>query len=275
MSPLAAVFAPLIVAYLATAAWIWHGWIHPESYYAHGPLLVLVAAFMAWAWRDRWSAAAGRVDPRAWVLLGPGLFAHLCGAALTIDSLSAASLCLSVPGAVWLAFGPDRLRAVLPIIMLLAFAVPLPMIVTERAAFELKEYATDAGLGLGNLLGVGAVRDGAAIAFPGRAGQLIVAAPCSGLRSLVSLLTLGYCVAFFLGSQRGSRRWILLGLAGPIALLSNVVRIAAICAVGRVFGVRAAGGVGHDVVNVAMWIVDLLALLAFDAWLRSRARRAS
>lgn len=268
-----AVFLPLLVAYGATWPWIWGSWHFREAYYEHCPIVVGLAAVMVWWRRDRLAAIAPAIEPRGWWLLGPGLALHLVGSALVIDSLSAASLILSVPGAVLLAEGRGRFRALLPILGLLPFVIPMPLVVSGRVAFELKEFAVTAGLSIANLFGAGAERTGASIAFTGVDGTLLVADPCSGLRSLVALVTLGYALAFFLGDQRGLRRWVILVASAPIAILSNSLRIAAICLIARAFGVDTAKGAGHESANVIAWTLDLVALIGLDALLTKRWRR--
>src|SRR5690606_3525813 len=153
-------------------------------------------AWLLWARRASWTALPARIDPKGWLLLGPALLAHLAGAALTIDSLSAASIALAVPGAVWLAQGSRRLRALLPVLALVLFAIPAPLVVQGRLAFELKEIAVDSGVLLANAAGTAAFRSGAELRIPGAETGLLVADACSGLRSLVALVTLGYCLAF-------------------------------------------------------------------------------
>jgi exosortase len=272
VSRLLGVLLPLCVAYAGTFGWLYESWGFGEAYYAHGPLVVAFAALVVFRWRNRLTEKEAGWDPRGWLLLGPGLFLHLCGAALMIDSLSGASLILSVPGAIWLAYGLPRLSILAPVLGLIPFIVPLPIAVQGKLAFQLKEFAIQAGLVIANALGADAHRTGAEIGFPGIEGSLIVADPCSGLRSLVALITLGYCVAFFLGTRAGARPWILLAAAGPIAVLTNVLRIAAICWIARFVSVEFASGRGHDIASVAIWVVDLGMLLGLDAWL-SRLRR--
>jgi exosortase len=263
---------PLLVAYAPTLVWVWESWMLPDSYYAHGPLLPLVAAVAIWLRRRELAGAAGGAQARGWLLLGPGLLLHLCGAALTIDSLSAASLLLTAPGAVWLAAGSGRLRMLWPVLGLLLFALPMPMFVSGRAAFELKEIAVTAALGLANLFGADVARTGAHVTVLGTDGTLEVADACSGLRSLVALATLGYCVAFFAGPRRGLRPWVLVAVSLPIAVAANILRIAGICLVGRHSGVEAATGSGHDLMTAGAWVFALIVLLAADAALLRRRR---
>jgi len=267
--PLLAVFLPLLVAYGVTLRWIYDIWSLPDSYYSHGPLLPFVAAVVLWLRRARWRGVPAVPDGRAWWLLALALILHLAGAALMVDSLSAASLVLALPAAVWLAFGAARTVAILPVVLLVVFAVPLPMFVSGRLAFELKEVAVGSALTVCGWIGVEVSRVGANLFVPPQAEPLVVADACSGLRSLIALVTIGYCVAFFLGSQRGARRWVILAAAVPIACVTNVLRIVAICVVARSSGVAYATGVAHDLANVFEWGVDLALLLSVDiAWSR-------
>ncbi|MBK8977558.1 MAG: exosortase/archaeosortase family protein [Planctomycetes bacterium] len=273
MRVLLAIGVPLVLAYATTVSWVVRSWFYEGSYYAHGPLVALLAAAIVWARRRRFLATPGRLDPRGWLLLGPGLLGHLAGAALTIDSVSAASMLLSVPGAVLLAGGPRRFAVVASVVGLLPFMLPMPLFVTGKLAFELKEFAVGAGLALANAFGLGGERVMAEIHVPGVAQPLLVADPCSGLRSLVALITLGYCLAFFTGSQTGARRWLVLAVSGPVAIATNVVRIAAICWLARSFGADFATGTGHDVLNILVWCLDLGILVGLDAvWTRLRRR---
>lgn len=275
MNVMLAVFLPLTLAYAKALWWCVEMWWLPEGYYSHGLLVAPLMAFLLWWRRPEWSQVQARPDPRGWLLLGPGLFLHLGGAALTIDSLSAASLLLSVPGAVWLAWGLERLRRIGSVLGLLLFAVPLPLFVTGRIAFQLKEVAVNAGVGLANVFGLGAVRDIALVRIPGQAEGLLVADACGGLRSLLAMLTIAWCIAFFTGPRGSVRRIVLLLASGPLALTVNALRIAGICWSARWFGTAFAGGTGHELWNVVAWIVDLALLLAIDALLRRRLRPVS
>ena len=270
MKTLLGVFLPLLVAYAPTLSWCVDRWNAPTEYFAHCWLVPLVAAAMLWARRRTWGAAPLQRDRRGLWLLVPGLVLHAVGVLLMIDSWSAASLCLSVPGAVWFAFGRQRLRGMWPVVWLVLFVVPLPIYVEGRLAFVLKEWAVEGGAWLANGLGVGVVRRGDLLQPRGVAGALYVADACGGLRSLLAMTTLAYCLAFFVGRPRLGRVVTLLLAAAPIAVAANVVRIAALCLLARWFGVPFAEGTGHSIANVVEWIADVAVLLLLDRWLSRR-----
>lgn len=275
MNAVVAVFLPLLLAYATALHWCWDLWTIDDGYFAHGPLVPMVMLGVVWARRQQWSRQPAGFDARgAWLLL-PALLLHLGGAALTIDSLSAASLVLAVPGAALLALGRQRLRGQWPVLWLWAFAVPLPIYVTGRIAFELKEVAVRGGVWLAQASGLDVAREGAFLHVPGQETPLDVADPCGGLRSLLAMVTLVYCVAFFLGPATATRRTLLLIAAAPVAVFVNLLRIGAICWAAHFYGTGFATGAGHDWLNAAAWIVDLAVVLGFDALLSRSAGAAT
>jgi exosortase len=270
-APTTKLLAPLLLAYVGSLVWIWDMWFFREAYYSHGPIVVLASLWLVYDRRRDWQRAPSALCGAGWWLLGPALLVHAVGGALTIDSLSAASLVPAVAGVVWIAQGPSRLRTLLPILGLLLFAVPTPLVVQSRMAFELKEWAVEGGLALAQFVGVDAERFSSEVRIAGQSGSLIVADACSGLRSLVALITLGYGIAFFMGTQSGPRRWVILAAAAPVAVATNAVRIGLICMLASAYGTEFASTTGHDWVSGAVWLVDLGILMGIDALL-SRKR---
>ncbi|MBL8753652.1 MAG: exosortase [Planctomycetes bacterium] len=264
MTPFVAVFLPLLVAYAPTWWWCMQRWSAETQYFAHGWLVPFVATWLVWQRRATWSSVERGTDLRAWWLLGPALLLHLAGALLMVDSWSAASLCLAVPGAAWLALGRARLRGLWPVLGLVFFLVPLPIYVEGRVAFELKEAAVVGGTWLADLFGLDVERHGDHLHLRDAPGALYVAPACGGLRSLLAMSTLAYCLAFFLGGTSWLRRAVLLVAAPLFAIAANSVRIAVLCAFLRWRGAEFAHGFGHDLANVGEWVALLAALLLLD-----------
>jgi len=275
MKPLLWIFLPLLLAYASTLGWCIDRWNSPGGYFEHCWLLPPLAAALLW-WRRRdYLRRPARIELAGFWLLGPALLMHLAGAAWMIDSLSAASLVLAVPGAAWLALGRERLRGQWPVLWLVCFLVPAPIYVEGRLTFVLKEFAIAHGTNLANLLGAGLVRSGADLQLQGTDQRLFVADACSGLRSLLAMLTVAYCLAFFIGSRHLLRRGLLLALALPIAVLANVARIALLCLLARWFGVPFTDSYGHDLANALEWLAALASLWLLDSLWLSRLGKAS
>jgi exosortase len=264
MTTLWLVFAPLLVAWGTAIVWCAERWNAPTQYFEHCWLVPAIAAFVVWRRRAQWSAEPRAADARGWWLLAPALALHAAGAALMIDSWSATSLVLAVPGACWLALGRARLRGHWPIVWLVLFAVPMPIYVEGRVAFVLKEFAVQSGAALGNLLGADVVRTADHLQPRGMQGALFVADACGGLRSLLAMLTVAYCLAFFWGGTAWLRRTVLFAAAPALAIGANIARIALLCVFARHGGVPFAESTGHTLANVAEWVLVLIALLGLD-----------
>jgi exosortase len=274
MMPTLLLLLPLFVAYATTLQWCVDRWNAPTEYFAHCWLVPVIGAVVVW-WRRRdWRQRPAAIDPRGWWLLGPGLLLHLAGALLMVDSWSAMSLVLTVPGAAWLALGRHRLHGLWPVVWLVLFAVPLPMYVEGRLAFVLKEFAVQGGAALANLFGADVLRLGDRLQPRGIDGALYVADACGGLRSLLAMLTMAYCLACFVGAASVWRRLLLLVAAPLLAIAANTLRIAVLCLFARAFGVPFAEGTGHTLANIAEWVALVLALLGLDGltgrWFQAR-----
>ncbi len=260
------VFAPLLLAYLTALQWCVDRWNAPTQYYEHCWLVPAIGAFVVWRRRPVWSKSVASVDRRGLWLLAPALCMHFVGAALMIDSLSATSLALAVPGAAWFALGRARLAGLWPVLWLSLFLVPAPIVVEGWTAFVLKDFAVGGGAGLAGLLGADLERRGSELVLRG-GGSLYVADACGGLRSLLAMVTISYCLAFFVGAASWRRRAGLLALALPVAVGANIVRIAGLCLMAQWFGVPFAEGTGHTIANVVEWAAAVAALVAIDALL--------
>ncbi|MFN0186413.1 MAG: exosortase/archaeosortase family protein, partial [Aquabacterium sp.] len=271
MNAFFAIFLPLLIAYGVTLQWCVDRWNAPTQYFAHCWLVAPVAAFVLWWRRAEWRDRPAAYGVGGWLLLAPALVLHLLGALLMVDSWSALSLILAIPGAAWVALGRHRLHGQWPVLWLSLFLVPAPMYVEGRLAFLLKEIAVAGGSTLANLLGAGVVRAGDRLSPTGLPGSLFVADACGGLRSLLAMMTMAWCLVFFFGSSRGGRRLLVLAAAPFLAIAANITRIAVLCLFARWFGVPFAEGTGHTLANAAEWLSLLLLLIGLDAWLGRRA----
>ncbi len=136
--------------------------------------------------------------------------------------LSRFSLLLVLAGLIVLFFGWNYFRAVLFPWAFLILMIPLPAIVFNQITFPLQLLASKlAAAGL-RLCGVPVLQDGNVLRLPSM--DLEVAEACSGIRSLLSLLTL----AVIYGYLMETRVWVRVALALaslPIVVAANSLRI--------------------------------------------------
>jgi exosortase len=245
--PCAWLYAPVIAKLV-------HDWRVDENY-SHGFLVVPLAAWFAWQQRDR--LAAARQKPSA-----VGLFI-ICGAlALVIVGrlgaelfLTRISLLVMLAGAIVFLHGWQHLRVLAFPLLFLLLMVPLPAIVFNHIAFPLQLLASRVGTAGIQACAVPVLREGNVIVLADT--SLEVAEACSGIRSLVSLLTLGILYGYFTDPRPWMRTLIALSTV-PIAIAANAARVTGTGVLAHYYGVEAATGFFH---TFSGWLVFVVAFL--------------
>jgi exosortase len=156
-----------------------------------------------------------------------------------------------------------------------------PMIpLEERVAFPLRMEMANASAILINMIGIPVVRDGTNIISAadslrglaqGELFQLDVDAPCSGIRSLFSLLMISALYGW-LSLKKVWPRWVLFFAAAPLAMLGNIVRMLILAigcawlgpeiAVGKNIGDHQEISAYHEFSGYAVFIVALAGMFA-------------
>ena len=269
---LARLFPALIVgAAMAVLWWPALGWlvrtwrVHP--YYAHGPLVVLAAGAFLW-WRRR-TLAEDAPDSVGLVLVGAGAALHLVSATRAAWPLSAFGLLLALAGLAALCGGIRALRAAAYPLGLAALAIPLPL--AERVAPWLASHAAAVSAVLAGAFGADVTRTGAMLVVGD--GALSVGAPCSGLNSLVALITLSAVLAGVVGGSP-HRRAALVAAAVPLALVANELRLTSLLWLADAFGTAFGMAFFHGPASPTAFLLATVALLGVARMLGCHVRPA-
>ena len=236
--------------------WLVRSWL-VNPYYTHGFLIPVFAAVVAWRqWRrvkeeprrgETW-AGLGLAGVSLAVVLWAMRWQDYAVAALAVVPLLAGIL-LYLEG--W-----PRLKPWLFPLLFLALMVPLPAV--DRLSPWMASFTARWAVGLARLVGVAAVQQGGEITLGG--GSIVVGAPCSGLRSMVTITTLGVAWLYIVEGRLVAKLALLASLL-PLVAAANVVRIAGLLAVAALFGHDVALTYYHD------WSGLLLFLLAVGSML--------
>ena len=108
-------------------------------------------------------------------------------------------------------------------VWILFFSVPLPYVLYNAMAFPLKLIATKVAVFLLSLYGMPAFKDGNIIYLSHTTLEVVDA--CSGIRSLMTLITLAFFLACMMHKNTVLRALVLL-FAVPVAVLANALRVA-------------------------------------------------
>jgi exosortase len=256
-------FAILFAKPLTTLARDW--WTLPEA--GHGLLLAPVAIWLAW--RSGVSPQA-KANPKLGlgILVIAVLVRSASGLAAELFTMRA-SVIVALVGLTVFHFGVRQvLRWWLPF-TLACLSIPLPELVTQAVALPLQFKASRMGAALLEMRGVPVRLMGNVIQLPGR--QLFVTEACSGLRSIMALLSMAVLLSALVLKSPISRV-LLVALAFPVAIFINGIRV--FLTGFLVFFVNPALGEGfmHETEGWLLFLVSL-AVLAASTWAMSFIER--
>jgi exosortase len=251
-----------LIAVCAAGAWLYadvlakliSDWAHDDNY-SHGFLIAPLAGYFVWERRERLARAA--IRPSLWGLVVViGSLAMLVSGILGVEFfLTRVSMIGLIAGAVLFLFGWEHLRILSFSLAFLLLMIPLPALVFNQIAFPLQLFASRFGTGILQTCAVPVLREGNVIILAST--SLEVAEACSGIRSLISLLTLGIVFGYFT-DPRASVRTVVALLTIPIAIIANGLRVAGTGLAAHYYGPEAAQGFFH---SFSGWLVFAVAFV--------------
>jgi exosortase len=244
-----------------------HDWATDDNY-SHGFFIVPLAAYLAWERREKLRVLEPDPSNAGLIVVIASLGAMVAGtigAELFLTRISMIGVCA---GAVLFLGGRQHLRVLLFPLLFLLLMIPIPSIVFTRIAFPLQLLASQFGTTVMSAAGIPVLREGNVLVLSNM--SLEVAEACSGIRSLVSLLTLGIVIGYFADRRSWARVTIALTTI-PIAIVTNGLRVAGTGIAARYYGSAAAEGFFH---SFSGWLVFLAALALLAGAQRGIARLA-
>src|SRR5688500_2558932 len=224
-----------------------------DDNYSHGYLIPPIAAYFAWERRRRFLAAPLRPSVFGLVAL-VGSIAVLAVGVLGVELFLTRVSLLGVLGSLVLfLFGWARLRVMLFPLTFLLLMIPLPAIIFNQIAFPLQLLASQFGEATIRAFDIPVLREGNVLQLANV--TLEVAEACSGIRSLISLLTLGIVLSYFSDSRTWVRQAVTLSTI-PVAVLTNAARVAGTGLAAHYYGPKAAEGFFHE---FSGWLVFIAA----------------
>lgn len=239
--------------YGIVAALVGDWWNDPN--FSHGFFVPLFSGFVIWQRRKQLAATPIRPHWFGLVVIAGALCVLIVGVLGAELFLSRTSLIFLFAGIVIYFCGWQWFREVLFPWAVLFLMVPIPVIVFNNVTLPLQFMASKLATGMLDGLGVPVIREGNVITLP--AMKLEVVEACSGIRSLVSLVTLAVIYGYFAESKT-SRRVLLILAAVPVAVLANGVRIMGTGLLGQYWDPDKAQGFFHE---FSGWVIFVLALL--------------
>ena len=191
-----------------------------------------------------------------------GIFVLLAGLMGSEFFLSRVSLIVTLAGIVLFLFGWAHLRILAFPLAFLLLMIPLPAIIFNKIAFPLQLLASRVGESAISAANIPVLREGNVLVLANT--TLEVAEACSGIRSLVSLITLGLVFGYF-ADPRGWVRALIVRVDDPGRDHCQRARASrAPASLAHYYGPSAAEGFFHEFSGWIVFIVAFVMILAIQ-----------
>lgn len=294
-----AISSALAFTYATVLAKLGEAWWSDENY-SHGLLIPLIIGYILWSQRSRLALPVQMPAP-FWGLLAVSLamislWAGTAGAELFMQRMS---LVLMLIGIVLYFWGFRLLRLLVVPLFLLVLAIPIPAILFNKVAFPLQLFASRCAVAAMSFFDIPVLRHGNVIELmplgARETKKLEVVEACSGIRSLMTLVTLAVVFAYFTHPRGGDpndggdgqsyaaridsrlrsygilRSSLIVLSAVPIAILTNAFRVSGTGVLAHYYGTQIADGFFHSFSGWVIYVVAFLMLFAVG-WLLDRIK---
>jgi exosortase len=284
----------LAFLYAGVLAKLGRDWWSDENY-SHGLLVPFVIAFIIWLEFEDFE----KIDKTPRFALGGAvvllaLFMLLAGTLGAEIFTQRISFVLMLAGIVVYFFGTRILKLLAAPFALLLLSIPIPQIIFNKIAFPLQIYASQMAVWGIRLFEIPTVRKGNVFEIlPRGATQVIaleVVEACSGIRSLMTLVTLALILGYFTRTKREFvengglgflknydfwRALVLMLSAIPIAVLTNAARVTTTGVLTYYWGRQATEGRLHDALGWLVYVAALGLLILLNFTLQFFFRKIS
>lgn len=232
----------------------------------HGILILIAVPILFWWKRKQILSTPSATWWPGLLIIALALFLHLFGFLIQQPKVSVIGMFLGIYGMIGLTWGARWLKETFYPFALFIFCVPISGNV-EALTFPLRLFATNITYSLTHgIFGLTVVKKGTQLFDANGGYNYDVAAACSGIRSLISLLALTTIYAM-MTFKTNWKRLLVISMAVPLAVASNVLRLTCIVVGAEAFGQKA-GDVIHEWSGFLTYAVAIGAMLLMGVWLR-------
>jgi len=240
--------------YYNTIKWLIISWIY-NPYYSNGFVVILLSGYMIWGLRKEVHKIEMKQSQMGLIFLIIGMILYFIASIWTIRFLSGFSLILTIYGGILFLYGWEFTKKISFPILFLLLAIPVPFL--DLATPPTQQISAVSSSGLANFIGIPVQREGLVLTM--HTGKFEVGTECSGLFSIISLLTTAIIFAYILEGSLIAKLSIVISSI-PLALAGNILRITSILAVANRYGHDVAMNYFHDFSDILLFSTVLIGL---------------
>jgi exosortase len=233
--------------------WIWLN----HSNNSHGILVPLISLFLIW--QKKTELKKSRVSNSNWglIILIISIGLYLLSYAGGVAVISRSMIVFSLIGLVLFTLGNALFSHLYFPLFYLLFMVPVPGSIYKLIAFPLQLFATKVSTFIIHVFSIPAYCEGNMLYFART--QLEVAEACSGLRSMMSFIMLGFLFAYMIDKNWWKRIFIVFSTI-PLAFFANIVRVSGTGILAHFYGDKVARSFLHEFSGLAVFAFGFILL---------------
>jgi len=247
----AALYMPVLVPLVRQ----WMG----DANYRHGLAIPIISGIILWTRRKRLSElehGGGVVTGYILVASGAGLL--IGGTAASEFFTARLSLPVMLLGFSYLLGGTEFVRRARFPLLFLFMMIPLPYIIYYKITFPMQIMSARLSASLLDLIHISVLRRGNILVLPNY--ELEVVAACSGLRSLMTMVTLALVISAF-SELSAARKTILVVCAVPAAIIANTLRLTVTAVGAYSISAQFAEGTLHEISGLIVFFAGFILLM--------------
>ena len=252
------------VAYFPVFQILVKKWASSEEY-SHAFLTVPIIIYMVWRKRSYLAERQVQYSPFGLFIVALAMAAYYFAMLTQVHTIMCLSMFMTVFGVLIYLAGLNSVKELFTPLLLLLILIPIPEQLYIKLTFPLQLKVSQVSEIIVRFFGVPLLREGNIMNIPGKSFEVVEA--CSGLRSMITLLTLSFIMGYFM-LKKNSSKLILIIASIPTAIVVNIVRVTVMILLSYFFRLDLAEGKLHTITGITVFILALLILLLIQKLLQ-------
>ena len=232
-------------------------WSNSEEY-SHAFLTLPILLYMVWGKRTVLLEKNPNYNLLGLLLVMSATACYLFALLTQVPTFISMSLYCTIVGILVYLLGMRAISIVFTPLILLLLLIPVPDQLYIKLTFPLQLKVSQLSEMLVGFFGVPILREGNVMNTPGKSFEVVEA--CSGMRSIISLLTLSVIMGYFMLKKKTSKV-ILLVTSIPIAIVVNIIRVSTMILLYHFFRLDLSEGFLHTLTGLLVFAIALIMLL--------------
>ncbi|MFC1877173.1 exosortase/archaeosortase family protein [Thermodesulfobacteriota bacterium] len=245
-----------VAAYLPVFQILFKKWVSSEEY-NHAFLTLPIIIYMIWVKRFQLVERQVQYSPFGLFIVVLATLAYYFAMLTQVHTIITLSMFLTILGVLIYLAGVNSIKELFTPLLLLLILIPIPDQLYIKLTFPLQLKVSQASEVIVTILGVPLYREGNIMNIPEKSFEVVEA--CSGLRSIIALLTLSLIMGYFMLKKKYAK--VILFIASiPTAIAVNIVRVTVMILLFHFFRIDLTKGILHNVTGLMVFGIALITL---------------